>query len=206
LLGLNAVKNIAVAASLGQLFRGVKLCDGFTARDLWTHCISVAVTARELARQMKLPIADEAFLAGLIHDIGILVMLHISPDKLGAICARVQTQGGDYLSVEQEIIGMDHQMLGMGLTEHWKFTRPCQLVAGHHHQPTTLADNNRLLLTLVYVADTLCCQHKRGFNLTAQHQQLDESIIADIDLTLPIIERAEEHLDEMIASAMSILG
>src|ERR1700742_1707997 len=73
LLGLNAVKNIAVAASLGSLFRGVKLCEGFTAKDLWSHCIAVAVTARELAKQMKLPIADEAFLAGLIHDIGILV-------------------------------------------------------------------------------------------------------------------------------------
>src|SRR3954465_1204649 len=57
LLGLNAIKNIAVAASLGQLFRGVKLCEGFTAKDLWTHCIAVGVAARELARQMKLPIA-----------------------------------------------------------------------------------------------------------------------------------------------------
>src|SRR5580698_1939324 len=55
LLGLNAVKNIAVAASLGQLFRGVKLCEGFTAKDLWAHCVAVAVAARDLARQMKLP-------------------------------------------------------------------------------------------------------------------------------------------------------
>ena len=45
LLGLNAVKNIAVAASIGQLFRGAKLCDGFTPRDLWTHCVAVGVTA-----------------------------------------------------------------------------------------------------------------------------------------------------------------
>ena len=63
LLGLNAVKNIAVAASLGQLFRGVKLCDGFTAKDLWTHCVAVAVTAREIAKEMHLPFADEEFLA-----------------------------------------------------------------------------------------------------------------------------------------------
>src|SRR3954467_15642933 len=82
LLGLNAVKNIAVAASLGQLFRGVKLCEGFTAKDLWTHCIAVGVTARELARRLKLPIADEAFLAGLIHDLGILVSLQIMPEQL----------------------------------------------------------------------------------------------------------------------------
>src|SRR3954464_15771728 len=62
LLGLNAVKNIAVAASLGQLFRGIKLCDGFTAKDLWTHCVAVAATSRHLAKEMKLPISDEAFL------------------------------------------------------------------------------------------------------------------------------------------------
>src|SRR4051812_49099447 len=69
LLGLNAIKNIAVAASLGQLFRGVKLCEGFTAKDLWTHCIAVAVAAREMAKQMKAPIADEAFMAGgVLHN------------------------------------------------------------------------------------------------------------------------------------------
>src|SRR3981081_1453993 len=58
LLGLNAVKNIAVAASLGQLFRGVKLCEGLTAKDLWQHCIAVAVTSREIARQLKVPLAE----------------------------------------------------------------------------------------------------------------------------------------------------
>src|SRR5581483_1372464 len=60
LLGLNAVKNIAVAASLGQMFRGVKLCEGYTAKDLWTHCVTVGVTARELAKAAKINVADEA--------------------------------------------------------------------------------------------------------------------------------------------------
>src|SRR3954470_23768171 len=115
LLGLNAIKNIAVAASLGQLFRGVKLCEGFTAKDLWQHCIAVAVTARELARQMKLPIADEAFLAGLIHDVGILVSLHVSPEKLRAVCEKTKAEGGDFCANEREICGVDHQQLGLGL-------------------------------------------------------------------------------------------
>src|SRR5258706_14322698 len=99
LLGLNAIKNIAVATSLGQLFRGVKLCEGFTAKDLWTHCIAVGVTARELARQMKVPIADEAFLAGLIHDVGILVALHVYPEKLRTVCEKVKKEGGDFCAV-----------------------------------------------------------------------------------------------------------
>src|SRR5437763_673857 len=108
LLGLNAVKNIAVAASLGQLFRGVKLCEGYTAKDLWSHCIAVAVTARELAKQLKHPFADEAFLAGLIHDVGILVSLHVQPEKLKLVCEKVQKEGGDFCEAERAMYGVDH--------------------------------------------------------------------------------------------------
>src|SRR4051812_32849551 len=89
LLGLNAVKNIAVAASLGQLFRGAKLSENFSAKDLWKHCVAVAVASREMARQMKLQVAEEAFLAGMIHDIGLLVSLQQSPEQLRQVCDRV---------------------------------------------------------------------------------------------------------------------
>src|SRR4028119_2292080 len=82
LLGLNAIKNLAVAASLGQMFRGGQLCEGFAPKDLWTHCIAVGVAARDLARQMKLPVADEAFLAGMIHDMGILISMQVNPEQL----------------------------------------------------------------------------------------------------------------------------
>src|SRR5256885_385911 len=106
LLGINAIKNIAVAASLGQMFRGAKLCEKFSAKDLWTHCIAVGVAARDLAKQMKLPIADEAFLAGMIHDIGILMSLQLSPEPLRQVCTRAKAEGGDFCALEREIIGM----------------------------------------------------------------------------------------------------
>src|SRR5262245_13482371 len=155
LLGLNAVKNIAVAASLGELFRGTKLCEGFTAKDLWTHCVGVAATARHLAREMKLPFADEAFLAGMIHDIGILVSLQTFPEKLQQTCEKVKATGANFCETEREIVGVDHQMLGGAIAEQWKFPRSCQLVAGHHHEPTILSDINRTMVTLVFAADTL---------------------------------------------------
>src|SRR5258706_6469916 len=204
LLGLNAVKNIAVAASPGQLFRSVKLCEGFTAKDLWTHCMAVAVTARELAKQMKLPIADEAFLAGLIHDVGILVALHVYPEKLRTVCEKVKKEGGDFCAVERSICGVDHQQLGMGLTEQWKFTRACQVVAGFHHQPQLLADSSRLIVTLVYVADTICAQQSRGFNLTAMTQKLESAQIDDVGLQMEVIERAQANLENLIGTAMSV--
>jgi len=204
LLGLNAVKNIAVAASLGQLFRGVKLCEGFTAKDLWTHCVAVAVTSRDLARQMKVPIADEAFLAGMIHDIGILVSLQTSPEQIRQVCERVKSTAGNFCDIERDLIGVDHQMLGAGLAEMWKFPRSCQLVAGYHHQPAALADN-RLLVGLVHVADTLCCQGAHGFNLTAVHQQLDQAGLIELNIDAGLIQATRDKLGTIISSAASFV-
>src|SRR5262245_14380161 len=176
LLGLNAVKNIAVASGLGQMFRGATLCDGFTAKDLWSHCVAVGVTARELSRQLKIPVSDEAFLAGMIHDIGMLVLLQTAPEQLRTICETARRDKRPYCEIEREITGgLDHQQLGAGLAEMWKFPRSCQLVAGFHHEPSTLSDDARRLVTIIHIADTLCCQAGLGFNLTALHQELDAS-------------------------------
>jgi putative nucleotidyltransferase with HDIG domain len=201
LLGLNAVKNIAVAASLGQLFRGVKLCEGFTAKDLWTHCVAVGVTARELARQLKLPIADEAFLAGMIHDIGIMVSLQTSPEQLKQVCERAKAGNLDFCQLEREVMGVDHQQLGMALAEMWKFPRPCQLVAGFHHQPAQLADSNRTLVTLVHIADVLCAQEGQGFNLTAVHQPIEEGSLQVVGLDPAAVERVKKSIPQLMEAA-----
>jgi HD-like signal output (HDOD) protein len=206
LLGLNAVKNIAVAASIGQMFRGVKLCEGFTAKDLWKHCIAVGVVARELAKQMKLPLADEAFLAGMIHDVGMLVSLQNSPEQIRAVCEKARATGGDFCQLEREAMnGIDHQMLGEGLAEMWKFPKSCQVVAGHHHQPHVIADQHRMLLSLVFVADTLCCQGNQGFNLTAIHQKLDDVGLADLKIDPALIERTRASLAQLVQTASPLV-
>jgi HD-like signal output (HDOD) protein len=206
LLGLNGVKNIAVAASLGQLFRGAKLCERFAAKDLWKHCIAVGVAARDLARQMKLPMADEAFLAGMIHDTGLLVSLQLWPEPLRQVCDRAAAGATPFCELEREVIGLDHQQLGMGLAEHWKFPRPCQLVAGFHHRPEGLGDQHRQLVALVYAADTICCASPHGFNLTALHQRLDNAGLADMKLDRALIDRTAANLGNLLDVASNLLA
>jgi HD-like signal output (HDOD) protein len=206
LLGLNAVKNIAIAASLGQLFRGVKLCEKFSARDLWTHCIAVAVAGRELARGLKVPLVDEAFLGGMIHDAGILISLQAWPEKTRTICKTVLTNGGDFCQTEQKALGLDHQTLGQALAEQWKFPASCRLVAGAHHNPASVPDDSRLLVTLVYVADTICCQSAQGFNLTALNQQLDPALLAEAKIEPALIEQVKANLPTQVSAATSVFG
>lgn len=206
LLGLNAVKNIAVAASIGQLFRAGKVCPGFSARDLWTHCIAVGVAARDLAKQMKCPIGEEAFLAGMIHDVGILIELQVFPQQLGQVCEQARSGEVSFCDLEKQIIGMDHQQLGATLAEQWKFPRSCQLVAGYHHRPQALIEQNRMLVNVVHVADTICCHSKHGFNLTGHTQELGESDLARYQIDPAFVDRTASRLDELLSVAANVLG
>jgi len=205
LLGLTAVKNIAVAASLGQLFRGAKLGEGFSAKDLWSHCIAVGVTAREVARKTKMGNSDEAFLAGLIHDVGILVALQTWPEKIQTICSTAKKSGGNFCEIERQILGVDHQALGRGLAEHWKFTKACQLVAGFHHIPSELEEDCPQVYA-VHIADTLCCQIDKGFNLTARGQEIDPAALTKLGIDEPQLEEIKANMSESISSAMGVFN
>jgi putative nucleotidyltransferase with HDIG domain len=205
LLGLNGVKNLAVAASLGQLFRGVKLCEPFEARDLWTHCIAVAVTARELAMQLKLPLADEAFLAGMIHDVGLLAHMQLWPEKLRLTCEEAKRGQEGFCSIERRVIGMDHEQLGRGLAQRWRFPQHCQDVAGSHHQ-TAGGSDDRLLVNLVHIGDTTCCQLNLGFNLTALNQQISDAELSVVGIERSPFDELVKVLPEKINTASALFA
>lgn len=204
MLGLNAVKNIAVAASLGQMFRGTKLCEGFTAKDLWTHCVAVACIARDLARQAKLPFADEAFLAGMIHDIGLLVSLQVYPEKLQLVCQQAQTTARPFCEIEREVIGVDHEQLGMALCEKWSFPKSCQLVAGFHHEPELPAANSRALVTLIALADSLAATSGQGFTLTRLHDAPSQQAVEAIGITPAQIDSTRARIPELMQSTATL--
>jgi HD-like signal output (HDOD) protein len=206
LLGFNAVKHIAIAASLGKLFRGVKLGEGFTARDLWTHCIGVGVVARQLHCMLRNPVPDEAFVAGLIHDAGILVELQLWPAKLQQICSACKTGGADFCETERQILGIDHQAMGEALTQQWHFPAYYQQVAGYHHRPTEVAEEVRKLVGIVHVADVLCCQSGVGFNLTAAGQQIDPAVLSSLGVDDTQLESLKTGLAESVAKAMAVFS
>jgi HD-like signal output (HDOD) protein len=206
LLGLNAVKNIAVAASLGQMFRAARLCEGYSASDLWTHCVAVGIAARDLARELSLPGTEEAFVSGMIHDVGILVELQIWPEQLRAICSKVKAQGGDFCEAERQALGVDHQMLGKALADKWKFPQAFQQVAGCHHNPALAGEHERTLTTLVYVADVSCCKIGKGFSLTAGSQELDMQVVEEAGIDQEMIDRVMAKLDANLAAAVTVLS
>jgi len=202
LLGFDTVRNLAIAATLGQLFKG-HICEGFTARDLWDHCIAVAVVAREMAKMNDDPAAEEAFLAGLVHDVGLLAGLQVCRGKLRQVCERAKREPTPFTLIELEIIGVDHQELGAAVARKWGFPESCAVAAAHHHHPSLADDAWQRIAGLIHAADTLCCQHRVGFHLTAASQSLDDAAVLGA-AGADVIERVRSRMPDLVGPSLAL--
>lgn len=211
LLGLNAVKNIAIAASLTKLFRGGEMCPQFAARDLWTHSIAVAAGSKLICDELKMGLADEAFLAGLIHDIGIMVEVQAMRHELVTVFEEMTFDDDNVPTcnmreVETRILGADHQAFGAGLCEAWKFPQSFSYVTGHHHDPTELPEPNRTLTSIVYVADRLAGLADYGFRGDLESLEIGSDALDEIQLSAEKLAVIKNNLPEAFEEIEAMFG
>lgn len=205
MLGLNAVKNIAIAASLAKLFRGGDLTPEFSARNLWNHANQVAAASKMIADRLKLGLGDEAYLAGLIHDLGIMVEMQFDRNALIEV---IQAQGpgpdgaplNDMLVVERSVFGADHQDFGHALCKKWKFPETFQRVTGFHHRPLDLAAENRTITTIVHIADKMTGTLEGGFRLDLPTLDIDSNVLDAIKLSREQLDQLAVDLIEVAAT------
>lgn len=211
LLGLNAVKNIAIAASLAKLFRGGSLTPDFSAKDLWNHSLTTATACKMIADHLKVGFADECFLAGLIHDIGVIVEIQYDRHRLIEVVGRVKPDASgvptaDWLAVETEVFGATHQDFGQGLCEKWKFPKNFALVTGYHHRPLELAKELRMLVCIVHVADKLAASVPAGFRLDNMTTDIDPAVLEELKISSDIVDQIRQKLPERLQEVMATMG
>ena len=207
LLGLSAVKNIAIAASISRMFKGVRSSDVFDAKDLWRHSVAVAVAAKKLSVAAgDVAGHDEMFLAGLIHDLGLLMERQAFPDKLNEVVKRRMAGEGSFLELEEKIIGATHQEFGDALTTKWKFPRHLRGAVGFHHNPEGLADELRRVGLIMRCADILCCQEEYGFSLTAADAEFTEELLEAVGLTVAEVAEVRDNMGPDLEESQAILG
>lgn len=204
LLGLSAVKNIALAASLSRLFSVEAITEQFAARDLWRHCIAVGVCARRLADMIHSSQVDETFVAGLVHDMGLMAVQQLFPAKLRAAAERCLVSGERFCTVEEALVGGDHQTFGGALAARWRFPPGLRYAIAYHHDVEALQPEFQKLTALVCVADTLCCRARFGFWLTAHTQEIPGPLLDMAGLKPEQIDPVLDELPERVEEAEHI--
>ena len=200
LLGLNAVKNIAISASLAKLFKGGQLCPSFSAKDLWMHSVTAGAAAKIVADELGFGSADEAFLARLMHDIGIMVEMQFDRNKLIEAVNEISLSSEgvpskDLREVEAAVFGATHEQFGKGLCDKWKFPKSFEIATGFHHRPLEAPSESRNLSCLIYVADRVAAQVGKNYRVDLPSLELDADVLELLKLDASRVERLGEKLE-----------
>jgi putative nucleotidyltransferase with HDIG domain len=158
LLGFNTVRNIACTVSVSRFFSADTQGD-VDMKGLWSHCLGTAVSARILVRETAPHLGEEAFLGGILHDIGTIIIINNFPEMAMKAFRIMREENISQNDAEKQFIGFTHADAGAYLVDKWNFpTRFYRIIRLHHNPPPRLIepdDEENILLMAVYAGNQL---------------------------------------------------
>ncbi len=158
-IGFRETKRIVMGMSVMKMFDQEQGCAGFSRVDFWEHCVASGVIAEKMAKRMGDVNPEEAFLAGLLHDFGIILLDEFFPSIFSKVLEATTDAGCHFVTKEKEIVGVTHTELTGRLFESWKI--PQDIVEAittyeaAHRGELTLESAGKKLALCTAVANTL---------------------------------------------------
>lgn len=167
ILGFNEIRNIAFSASVINMFQETET-QLFNHAKFWEHALAVATCARIIAKNVGNVVVknpEEAFMAGLIHDIGKIIQDQAIRNEYTKVLQRVEKGDCTIREAEKEILGFDHQDVGQYVVENWNLPSILTVPIGYHNTPALLpkTDPGYTMMSVVHVADVIARALGRGW-------------------------------------------
>ena len=159
-LGFSTIKSVVIASSAKNLYsRGGT---GLQERLLWEHALVSALSARAYAKSFRSPRVEEAFLGGLMHDIGKSVMGIKFPERYGALVRTIYNEEVDGLEAELDTFGFDHAMVGEAILRSWNLAPSLERCVRYHHDPIDAPVDDQALTAFVALGNQMALDRKVG--------------------------------------------
>ncbi len=180
-LGIETIKTTVISESVFQTFSSFSRVRGPDLHRFWIHALKTAVIARELAKKMSYPHGEEAYLAGLLHDVGRLALLSAAPLEYSS---NFMAQDDEHLcSVEVNLMGITHSEAGAWLIERWNLDSFMADSVLYHHEPVARLQSAHPLIRLVCLAHLLS-SYQNGSPALAENAgalcSIDNTTLKDI--------------------------
>jgi putative nucleotidyltransferase with HDIG domain len=195
MLGLRTVASVVAAVSMRSTLALVH-CNGFRFETYWRHALTTAVIARELARSVTLD-PGEAFLAGLLHDVGQLPLVVAHADWAERALLLSREEQIDLCEAERRLIGVGHDEVGADVMRHWHFPERLVDAVAAHHSPLPAPPGFRVSLSaLVRLADQLAHHLETDAGAPVPLASLDdwESLCLDEKFLSALLERTQREI------------
>jgi len=161
LLGFVQVENIVMISVMLTSVKKMPLHKHFNRDKFLEHSFGCGVTAKIIANMLNLNFSSSEFSGGVMHDIGKVLLDLYAPDALDEILENAYKKGLSFYDSEMELYGMNHSLLGAKLLSIWGLPNELMDIVEYHHNPKEA--NNKLLVSIVHVADLLTYSEGIGF-------------------------------------------
>ena len=198
LIGIQQVLDLIMVARVIETYEGISP-DQVNMESFWKHSLACGIGARCLAFARQLPAADKFFVAGLLHDLGRLVLFSRVPEKAVQIFECHRGRRILLREAEREVLGFDHAQIGEQLLRTWQYPANLVHAVAYHHCPTS-AGFFQMESSVVHLADYLV--HAMQMGNSGEHFVPPLSIPAweRVGLTTDALESTMASIDEQIAA------
>ena len=209
MLGLNTVKNLALSTAVVGNFSKEDTFQDMSMDQFWSHSICVGVASKALAAKKEIPVQmrEECFVAGMLHDLGKIVLSGCFLEEYGAACKQARVGQDSLHVIENDTFGFDHGAVGRMIAEKWQFNETMADALGCHHDPSKAKDENRELVGIVSVANMYANNFE---STTAGDPCQDEDAVArgleELGLQSNDLESLTETVEEEIDKARVFLA
>lgn len=163
-LGQELLVKLVITAAVQSFYEqsamGYALCKG----GLYHHALGCAHIAEALAQLSNTVDKSEAYTAGLLHDIGKVVLDQYITSTYPLFYRKVMQESEDAIDVEQRLMGTDHSKIGFVLAQQWSFPSALANAVRHHHRPDNAGEDSKLAI-IVYLADLLQSRFNTGLEI-----------------------------------------
>jgi len=154
-LGFTVVRNVALTSTVANIFKGGSRIQGYSRKGLWRHLVSVGVASRMIAARIGLANFEDAFLAGLLHDFGIILLDQNCHSQFAAMMESLSSDD-TLCEAEEHFFGFTHADIGGAVAQNWNLPSTSIAAMLYHHNAQACGDDNRRIVEVVELANFIC--------------------------------------------------
>ncbi|HUV49547.1 MAG TPA: HDOD domain-containing protein [Anaerolineae bacterium] len=204
-LDTKTLKKIIMDASLCNLYTDEIGVYSVEKGEVFNHSLCCAMVAKLICRQKKIKDPDTVFTAGLLHDIGKVILDQYDFEKFNLIMDRVLNGAMGFLDAENEILGYNHAQAGGIVARELNLPEVLIEAISFHHQPWETRENPEVV-SIVHIADNICSMIGYGCGADDLAGDIDQFATSSINLSSDDVDRIIENLPEIVEKMQGYLS
>lgn len=200
-LGFGTLKEIIMMAGSSSMLSGTLPGYGLDTEDLWQHSLGTAFSAKSIAERISPELGEDAFVAGLIHDCGKLVLDEPILERKEMFTRLMEAGNESFLNAEKNILGFDHAEIAYALCSKWGVPETLGAAVRYHHMPASSRGDK--MTYIIHMADALAMMSGLGAGIDGLAYEMD-------DQTMTLLKFKEddipEVMEEMVDAVMKVAG